>query len=91
MPDCSSTESGFYCPTSPLNLTASNSDGTNSNTISFTIGNASQLFSMSADFVFPNLGGPHPSTFDWGLPFFFGRNVFVGFEPPAGTGPFWAY
>src|SRR5215469_18360019 len=89
MPDCPSPESGFYCPTSPVQLSASNSDGKNSNTINFTIANASQLFSVSTNFVFPTLGGPNPSTFDWGLPFFFGRKVFVGFEPPAGSGPFW--
>lgn len=91
MPNCPSPETGFYCPTSPVNFSASNSDGKNSNTVNFTIANASQLFSVSADFVFPTLGGPNPSTFDWGLPFFLGRKVFVGFEPPAGTGPFWAY
>jgi len=91
LPGCPSPETGFYCPSSPVNLSASNSDGTNANTINFTIGNASQLFSVNTDFVFPTLGGPNPGIFDWGLPFFFGRKVFVGFEPPAGTGPFWAY
>jgi hypothetical protein len=91
IPDCPSPETGFYCASSPVNFSASNSDGTSTNTINFTIGNASQLFSVSANSVFPTLGGPNPSTFDWGLPFFFGRKVFIGFEPPAGTGPFWAY
>lgn len=91
IPGCPSPETGFYCPSSPVNLSASNSDGTSSNTINFTIGNASQLFSVTANFVFPTLGGPNPGIFDWGLPFFFGRKVFIGFEPPAGTGPFWAY
>jgi hypothetical protein len=46
------------------------------------------------------LGGPSisssnfPAGFDWGLPFFFGRNVFVAIEnatTTAGTGPYWAY
>jgi len=91
IPVCPSPESGFYCPSSPVALSATNSDGKTSNTINFTIGNADQLFSITSDFVFPTLGGPNPNTFDWGLPFFFGRKVFVGFEPPAGTGPFWAY
>jgi hypothetical protein len=91
IPDCSSPNTGFYCPSSPVNLSASNSDGTTTNTVNFTIGNASQLFSVSSNFVFPTLGGPNPGTFDWGLPFFFGRRVFIGIEPPAGTGPFWAY
>jgi hypothetical protein len=94
MPDCPSPESGFYCPSSPVSLTATNNSGSGSSatsTINFTIANANQLFSSSADFVFPTLGGPNPNTFDWGLPFFFGRSVFVAFEAPAGSGPYWAY
>jgi hypothetical protein len=94
MPDCPSPESGFYCPSSPLSLTATNNSGSGSgatSTINFTVANANQLFSNAADFAFPDLGGPNPNTFDWGLPFFFGRNVFVAFEPPAGSGPYWAY
>jgi len=49
---------------------------------------------VGGDSVFPNLGGPSAGNFDWGLPFFFGRNVFTAIETrntPAGTGPFWAY
>jgi len=94
MPDCPSPESGFYCASSPVSLTATNNSGNGSgatSTVNFTIANANQLFSNSADFVFPTLGGPNPNTFDWGLPFFFGRNVFVAFEAPAGSGPYWAY
>ena len=93
-PDCPSPEAGFYCPSSPLNLTAINTPGSGAaatSTVNFTIGNANQLFSNAADFVFPTLGGSNGSTFDWGLPFFFGRTVFVAFESPAGNGPYWAY
>ena len=93
-PDCPSPESGFYCPSSPVSLTAINNSGSGSSatsTIKFTVANANQLFSNASDFVFPDLGGPNPNTFDWGLPFFFGRNVFVAFESPAGSGPYWAY
>lgn len=94
MPNCPSPESGFYCPSSPVSFTATNNSGTGSgatSTVNFTIANADQLFSNAADFVFPNLGGSNPSIFDWGSPFFFGRNVFVAFEAPAGSGPYWAY
>lgn len=95
MPDCPSPESGFYCPSSPVSLTATNKPGAAgsaaSSTVNFTIANADQLFANSSDAVFPTLGGSNPNTFDWGLPFFFGRNVFVAFESPAGSGPYWAY
>ena len=41
-----------------------------------------------------DMGGD--STFDWGLPFYIGRNVYVGFENKTTTqlnaaGPFWAF
>jgi Protein of unknown function (DUF3443) len=94
-PACPSPEGGFYCPSSPLNLTATNTPGSGAaatSTVNFTIGNANQLFSNAADFVFPTLGGSNSSgAFDWGLPFFFGRTVFVALESPAGNGPYWAY
>lgn len=93
MPDCPKPEGGFYCPSSPVNFSATNNSasGTVSNTVNFTIDNANTLFSNASNAVFPSLGGSNPSTFDWGLPFFFGRTVFVGFESPVGTGPYWAY
>lgn len=93
--DCASTEKGFYCPSSPANLSATNSSSQGgSSTVNFTIVSASQLFSSGGNAAFPTLGGPNPATFDWGLPFFFGRNVFVAIEgrqTPLGAGPFWAY
>ena len=95
LPNCSSTANGFYCPSSPANLTATNTSQQGaSSTVQFTVVSASQLFSNSGNAVFPTLGGPNPATFDWGLPFFFGRSVFVAIEgrqTPLGAGPFWAY
>jgi hypothetical protein len=45
--------------------------------------------------AFVNLGGGQGSTrFTWGMPFFYGRKIYVGIEQkPAGsfTGPFYAY
>jgi hypothetical protein len=90
---CTSS-SGFYCPNSTQNLSAVTSSGSPSQTINFSIANADSLFSTRGNFVFENLGGPNAGTFDWGLPFFFGRSVFTAIEArstPAGTGPFWAY
>ncbi len=93
LPTCSNS-SGFYCPTSTQKLSAVTSSGSPSQTIDFSIANADSLFSNRGDFVFETLGGPNPGTFDWGLPFFYGRSVFTAIEArstPAGRGPFWAY
>ncbi len=89
-----SDEPGFYCPSKTLTLTAENV-GTNgqSGSVTFDIANADLLFSTS-NAAFNDLGGTNPGSFDWGLPFFFGRNVFVainGQETPGGPGPYWAY
>ena len=89
-PVCSS---GFYCPVSPQQLTATNL-GTNGNsgTVNFTVANADNLLN-TADTAFSNLAGPN-SSFDWGLPFHFGRRVFTAIEgknSPGGSGPYVAY
>ncbi len=90
-----SNASGFYCPSSPVNLSGTNvGENQASNTVNFTIANANSLFSNSGDTAFPTLGGPNPSAFDWGLPFFFGRKVYTAIEgktTSGGTGPYWAY
>jgi hypothetical protein len=102
LPDCSSRsqEAGFYCPATTVSFSAINS-GPNPNgsmtpvsaNVTFSIANASTLFS-SSNAAFNNVGGSNPGVFDWGLPFFFGRSVFIGIEgqsTPAGAGPYWAY
>ncbi|HSR06211.1 MAG TPA: DUF3443 family protein, partial [Bryobacteraceae bacterium] len=96
----SSFAPGFYCPAVPANLTAittgPNPDGSHTSVsanIAFSVGNASALID-SPNTAFNNLGGPSSNGFDWGLPFFFGRTVFIGIEglqSAAGTGPYWAY
>ena len=61
--------------------------------MSFTIASARVLFN-SPNYAFSNLGGPNAGAFDWGLPFFFGRNVYTAIElqtTPGGTGPYFAY
>lgn len=94
LPECTDNSS-FYCPGSNTSLSATPaSTGSASETVKFTIGNADSLFSDSTAFVFPTLGGPNTGTFDWGLPFFFGRNVFTaidGKNTPGGVGPYWAF
>lgn len=94
MPTCANIKF-WYCPASTEDFTATNTgqNGATGN-IDFSIGNAATLTGNVNDAVIPNVGGPNSGTFDWGLPFFFGRTVFVAFEgksTPAGSGPFWAY
>jgi hypothetical protein len=79
----------FYCPNSPLALSLSISGANGSaGTVTLDIANADTLFSTSPGFAaFNNLGGPSgeglsTDYFDLGVPFFFGRSVFVGI---AGT------
>ena len=87
----------FYCPSSTQNLSATNQGSTGaSGTVNFSVANADSLFNNNPTaFVFGNLAGPNSlSGFDWGLPFFYGRNVFTAIEgksTPGGTGPYWAY
>ena len=64
-----------------------------SGTVLFQIGNFDSLVNTNNN-VFSEVGGYQTGGFDWGLPFFFGRNVFVGFEgmsSPLGSGPYWGY
>lgn len=84
----------WYCPSSTLSLSATTEGYTGfpSSLISFRIGNATTLFGSSNN-VFIELGGTDKS-FIWGLPFFLGRSIYVGFEGKTsslGTGPYWAY
>ncbi len=88
----------FYCPTSTESLTATTAGATGSSngTVSFTVANADSLFNNNPTAnVFGQLAGPNSLPgFDWGLPFFYGRNVFTAIEgksTPSGNGPYWAY
>ena len=87
--------SNYYCPASTQILSASipTMNGT-AETVTFNVGNADTLFSNGSFAAFSNLGGPNPGTFDWGLPFFYGRNMFFAIESQstsAGVGPYVAY
>jgi hypothetical protein len=92
---------GFYCPQSTTNLTASMTakDGSAA-PVSFSVANASK-FSMS-NFAFSGLAAPMLDSggssitigFDWGFPFYYGRTVFTALEnhdTPSGAGPYFAF
>jgi hypothetical protein len=87
--------SGFYCPPTTLSLSAVNTSGTASGTISFTVENPQALnATIRAASVGGSIGRSGRNTFDWGMPFFFGRTVFAAIDGAStlhGPGPYWAY
>jgi Protein of unknown function (DUF3443) len=102
IPDCPDNAS-WYCPGSPVQYMVTNSsqNGTSS-TVTINIANADALFlaNNGQNAAFSNLGGgtgtgPSTDYVDFGMPFFYGRDVFVGIEnmtgPKGVVGPYWAY
>ena len=99
--------SGFDCPgvatalsSTAVNVTLQGSNAVSAN-VTINVANTQFLFGQpnaSALNVFNDLGGPAlaalPNSFDFGVPFFFGRSVFTAFEQrstSAGTGPYFAF
>jgi hypothetical protein len=85
-----------YCPPALTNQQATNTGSNDvSDQVNFAIANTYGLF-QSYNYVFSDLGANLGSTtmFDWGLPFFLGRKVFVGIDGNTISGvnaPLWAY
>jgi hypothetical protein len=96
--ECNSELQGFYCPNAPVPFTVTVYGANSASTpVSFTIANAAALLNSGLA-AFNNLGGDSgtgPSTdyVDLGLPFFFGRTVFVGIAGASTTYPngYWAF
>jgi len=95
LPDCGGQYSGFFCPATTVNLSATDVSGSGSNTVNvpFSVGNVMNFSSSNNVFIEQAVddGG---GVFDWGLPFFIGRNVYVGLEGKSsslGTGPYWGF
>jgi hypothetical protein len=93
--------SSFYCPSSTDSLSATmlGANGSSKAT-AFSVQNAESLFTSSStdsDAVLPGMAGFNPSGygFDWGLPFFYGVNLYSsidGQSVPSGApaAPWWA-
>jgi hypothetical protein len=105
-----SDNSSFYCPAGLTAESASNvgAGGSPTSVVTFNVDNADNLFNDNPnDAAFGTLAGPEGTagsctpqgtgscSFDWGLPFFYGRSVFTAIDGATvnnvGTGPFWAY
>ncbi len=94
---------GYYCPPSPITIspTLQGQNGASASA-AFTLSNAQTLLATSFA-ALPNIGGDpqalglvnaSPTSFDFGLPFFYGRNVYTAIEgrtAGGAAGPFYAY
>jgi hypothetical protein len=100
-----SAYSGIYCPTSSASFTMTNvvldasNNAITSDTQTISIGNAQSLLGGS-NYVFSNIAASLPTNlstvFDYGLPFFFGKTIYVGISGTSSsalgaTGPYFAY
>jgi hypothetical protein len=87
---CGSNFAGFYCPGSAQTRSIT-LVGLNKTTASTSIGivSAASLFGNGSNFAFNNLAGQigGNSSFDLGLPFFYGRHVYYGIDRTASGGP----
>lgn len=95
IPQCAG--STWYCPFNSLLKQAVLSDGDNpllnQTNVQFTVDNAEAIFSTT-NTAFAGLAGAPPSagtTFAWGLPFFFGRRVFLSIWRPSVSLPWYAW
>jgi hypothetical protein len=95
-------QSGFYCPSSPLSEsgTMQAADGSTSVSINFTV--VSEQTYLHGTPAAPGLAGQTSAgsslsqAFDWGLPFYYGRNVYTAIDgktTPGTTviGPYFAF
>jgi len=94
IPQCTNLGGGWYCPTSTdtLGATLTGVDGS-TGSISFDVANAQTLYN-TGNLALNDLGGSicssgqscYAQDFDLGLPFFYGRTVYYGYDQRAAGG-----
>ncbi|MGH8253135.1 MAG: DUF3443 family protein [Steroidobacteraceae bacterium] len=98
--DSASVAGGLYCPgtAAPLALSASVQGSNGSNVqVDFSVDDGLALLQAQPTYnAFGNIAGPlgDATAFDWGLPFFYGRSVYVAIEGQSAggsTGPYFAF
>ncbi|EIF29220.1 Protein of unknown function (DUF3443) [Burkholderia sp. Ch1-1] len=93
---CGSNFAGFYCPSSAQTRSVT-LVGLNNNQATASIGilSAATLFGNGGNYAFNDLAGQigGSSSFDLGLPFFYGRHVYYGFDQTlnGGQAPYVAF
>ena len=102
IPNCTGNTSSFYCPSSAItrtlnvsNYNAATSGASGGLVLSMTVGNATQLLA-NGNYALNDLAGSlgaGATFFDVGLPFFYGRTFYYGFDQSGsgGAGPFVAF
>jgi hypothetical protein len=88
---------GYYCPlVAPESVFAVNTGvGVNNatNRVNFAIADPNTFVASATAFI--NLGGGRSTTtFTWGMPFFYGRKIYIGIDQKVSgsfTGPYYAY
>jgi hypothetical protein len=92
LPECRASI-GFYCPATRQAFSAAIVGANNvSVPVPFFAGNVDAANATIT--AFPDATGSNPGSFDWGLPFLFGRTFFSAIEgrsTPGGVGPYWAF
>lgn len=100
IPDCTNDQS-FYCPlsTQTINVGLFNENSSTGTVVGspratqFNVADADNLL-LQGITATNDLGGQSPLSFDFGMPFFFGKTIFFGIEgqtTPLGTGPLYAF
>lgn len=94
---CHAENADFYCPatTQSLNATMRGTNGAVAG-VNFSVANAEMLVLDPSLYAFNDLAGMNsdPTSFAWGLPFFYGRSVYTAIEgrsTPVGPGPYYAF
>jgi hypothetical protein len=97
---CTGTNfTAYYCPVNPPQALSAVLQGQNgvSTDVNFSVDDAQTLGANDPSLVaFATLAGTYPgaNTFDWGLPFYYGRRVYTAIEQATtsvGTGPYVAF
>ncbi len=98
IPQCDPTlAAGFYCPSDLMVLGAINTgrNGSATGPVAFSVANAVGLAATGNKAFYDVAGTFGAPFFDFGLPFFYGRNVYTGIDgvttPGATAGPYFAY